>query len=586
MKPIFNLLKYTWRYSKGNRHMVILFVVLSLVANGLQLLQPYFVSRAFDAAQFTPNDPRILQQVVQNFVYIILISLGFWALHGPSRVIELRNAFLVRKKYRQEMFEKVLALPTDWHKDHHSGDTIDIVGKASESIFLFSSYVFLITTNAVRLFGGVVALLFFYKTGSMIALATAIMVFMMIMKFDKVLRVGYLKIFRAENSLASAIHDYISNVLTIITLRLRPRVTNEIERRSMVAFEPFRRNNVLGETKWYLSSFAIAVMIASVLILYAHQSYVATGVIAVGTLFALFQYLSSIGNTFFDFAMRYSEFVKYEAALQAAEVINQEHSKLVQKDNSYLPLRWGEIEIKGLRFSYDKNSSDKYHLDNINLTIKKGNRVAFIGESGSGKSTTLSLLRGLYHSDAEVYVDGEKMVSGMEHLHEHITLVPQDPEIFNSTVEDNITMETQVKPEELSEAIRLARFESVITRLPNGLKTNVMEKGVSLSGGEKQRLALARGILAAKDSEFLFMDEPTSSVDTGNEMEIYRNIFAKFDDKTIISSIHRLHLLKLFDYIYFFKDGRIQAEGALSQLMEHREFKQLWDTYSKTLTQE
>lgn len=586
MKPILNLLKYTWKYSQGNHKRLVLLWVMSLLANTVQLFEPYFISKAFDAVQFGSNDPAMLQYVIQNLLLIVVITLVFWSLHGTSRVMEVKNGFLVRKNYRSEMFNKILALPTKWHKDHHSGDTIDKINKASDGIFSFSSIVFVLITNIVRLFGGIIALWYFSKSASILAFVVAMVVFAVIMRFDKILRIGWLKIYKSENALASAIHDYVSNVITIITLRLKSRVSSEIERRSMAPFAQFSWNAKVGETKWFSASLFMSLMITTGLILYAYQSFGATGTIVAGTLFALYQYLRRIGDTFFDFAMRYSDFVRYDAALQAAEVISIEHSKILNKKTLYLPDDWKTIEIKDLCFSYDEDLTDKYDLDNIDISLTRGQHIAFIGESGSGKSTTLSLLRGLYPSNASVYVDDEKMPSGLEHIHEHITLIPQDPEIFNSTVEDNITMETEVSVEDLNEAIRLSKFDTVAQRLPNGLSTNVMEKGVSLSGGEKQRLALARGVLAARDSEILFMDEPTSSVDTANELEIYRNIFAKFDDKTIVSSIHRLHLLQLFDYIYFFKDGRIHVQGTLNDLMKNPEFKLLWDTYTTSLSQE
>jgi ABC-type multidrug transport system fused ATPase/permease subunit len=105
-----------------------------------------------------------------------------------------------------------------------------------------------------------------------------------------------------------------------------------------------------------------------------------------------------------------------------------------------------------------------------------------------------------------------------------------------------------------------------VKKLPNGLKSSIVEKGVNLSGGEKQRLALSRGLLASEDKEIILLDEPTSSVDSKNELLIYQNIFNRFKNKTIISSIHRLHLLPLFDQIYFFKNGKIIASGDYRQL--------------------
>ena len=128
------------------------------------------------------------------------------------------------------------------------------------------------------------------------------------------------------------------------------------------------------------------------------------------------------------------------------------------------------------------------------------------------------------------------------------------------------------KKEELMKDIALARFSSVLKRLPKGLKTDISEKGVNLSGGEKQRLALARGIFAAKTSDFILLDEPTSSVDMGNERAIYEGLLKRFADRCIISSIHKLHLLPLFRYVYVFRNGNVVAEGTPAALMKEGGF--------------
>ncbi|HEX9504294.1 MAG TPA: ABC transporter ATP-binding protein [Patescibacteria group bacterium] len=583
--PILNLFKYTWQYSSGNRHYVVLFLVMSLLANIVQLFEPFLVSRAFNAVQFAPSDAGLLRHVIINLSLLVVITLVFWILHGISRVIEIRNGFLVRKNYKQDMVAKVLSLPTSWHKDHHSGDTIDKINKASESLFEFSRLLFILTTNLVRLVGGVIAIWIFYPPASVLALIIALIVFTTITQFDKKLRTGYKVIFRAENSLAAAVHDYVSNIITIITLRLKSRVTKEVETRSMLAFPTYKKNSVIGEVKWFITSLMLSIMISSVLILNAYHSYTTSGVIVIGTLFALYQYLRRIGDTFFEFALRYGDMVRQDASIRAAEVITGEFDKLESHEVQSMPKQWKKIEIKKLFFQYsseDDPESKRVHLNNINFNFERGQRIALIGESGSGKSTLLSLLRGLYPAEAKLFIDGQEMPHGLSYLYEHVTLIPQDPEIFNSTIEDNITMETKVDEKELSDAIDLAQFKNVLARMPKGLKTNVLEKGVSLSGGEKQRLALARGILAARNSDLLFMDEPTSSVDIQNELLVYQNIFKKFPNTTIISAVHRLHLLKMFDVIYYFRDGEIIAHGSLDDLRGNKEFGNLLEKYSVT----
>lgn len=581
---MFNLSKYIWRYAGECRKYVVLAVVLKVISEIILLMEPLVIGRVFNSIQFSVSDPYFLSQVIKSFCLLLVIMLAFWAFHGPSRILEKRNAFFIRKNYKKEMFDRVLHLPAEWHRDHHSGDTIDKVNKSSEALFDFSSNTFTIIESITKVVGSIIILIFFDWRTSIVSFGISVIAIFSIAGFDRKIVKEYKAVFRAENRLASGIHDYISNVLTVITLRLRPRVSKEIDSRSMAGFPAYQKNNILSEVKWFWASFLISLMVVVALIMSAYTSYTTTGVILIGTLFTLYRYLQGVGETFYIFAWRYGEIIREDAAVRAAEGIEKSFLSLVAMKERFLPKNWKTILIKKLNFSYrlkDLSESKSGQLTDVFLAIPRRKKIAFVGESGSGKSTALAILRGLYYpQSAQVFCDGKKMKHGLTHLYEHITLVPQEPEIFNTTIEDNVTMGISVSKKEIEKAVEIARFQSVATRLFKGLKTSIMEKGVNLSGGEKQRLALARGILAAQDSDFLFLDEPTSSVDSANELQIYQNIFEKLKEKTIISSVHRLHLLRYFDYIYYFKGGRILTEGTFHSMLEDEHFKVLWGQYN------
>jgi ABC-type multidrug transport system fused ATPase/permease subunit len=172
-------------------------------------------------------------------------------------------------------------------------------------------------------------------------------------------------------------------------------------------------------------------------------------------------------------------------------------------------------------------------------------------------------------------VDGKQY--GLDTINETVTLFPQEPEIFENTIAYNITLGLPFTEDEIMNVSESAHFTDVILQLPKGLESDIREKGVNLSGGQKQRLALARGILAARESELVLLDEPTSSVDPKTEAMIYQKMFSAFKDKAIISSMHRLHLLSQFDYVYVLKQGRVVAEGTFTYLREHSPiFQELW----------
>ncbi|HHX58931.1 MAG TPA: ABC transporter ATP-binding protein [Candidatus Moranbacteria bacterium] len=582
-----NLLWHVWNYSPSKRKLVLI-LTLSFIGAVLFNLEPLVVGKVFDLAQTELDNPLLMQYIFWGLFSLLLIEIISWIFHGTSRVMEQKNAFLVKRYYLGYMFKKTLDLPIGWHKKHHSGDTIDKINKAAENLGHFSRELFTLVQNVVRVVVSLSVLIFYDWRLIIFVIPGGIIAGLIIYNFDRILIKLYQKIFKAENFLASGVYDYISNIVTVLTLRLKPKAMKIIETRAMKAYKDLSRSAKLNEIKWFLVSVMIVAMTSSVLIMNAYTSYKSKGIIIIGTLFILYRYLSNIGSTLYNFAWQYSEMVRMNESLKAAAVLLEDYQKLVVENKGKLePSRelksdWRVVKLTGLSFAYEEETRMKNNLSNlsgVNFCFERGNRIALIGESGSGKSTMLSLLRGLYQPDSgKCYIDGKK--DKLDVLRKRTLLIPQDPELFNDTVNENLTMgRKKSTSQEIKKALQLARFEKVVERLPKGLKTNVLERGVSLSGGEKQRLALARGILAAEHFDLILLDEPTSSVDSENELAIYQGIFREFPEKTIISAVHRLHLLKEFDYIYFFHQGKIIAEGTFMTMLQNEEFQKLWRSY-------
>src|SRR5205807_4783004 len=149
-------------------------------------------------------------------------------------------------------------------------------------------------------------------------------------------------------------------------------------------------------------------------------------------------------------------------------------------------------------------------------------------------------------------------------------LLPQDPAVFESTVRENVTMGLAYRHGQVERACELAGFSSVVAQLPHGFETVISERGLNLSGGQKQRLALARGLLAAKDVGLVLLDEATSSVDASTEGEIYDRVMSAFGGACIVSSVHRLHLLRRFDTVIVMEDGRVIDTGMPDEVKQRR----------------
>ena len=233
-------------------------------------------------------------------------------------------------------------------------------------------------------------------------------------------------------------------------------------------------------------------------------------------------------------------------------------------------------------FSYDGTDA-KSNLLGVSLQWQQGERIALIGESGAGKSTFLKVLHGMYdHARGTVQVDGGAPVAtSFADLDFKTMLVPQEPEVFSASLRENITLGLDYSDAQLLHAARLSTFDKVLDQLPQGLDAVINEKGVNLSGGQKQRLALTRALLFATDKDVVLLDESTSSVDPHNEALIYENVWRAFADKTVVACIHKLNLLRLFDRIIIFSDGRVIDEGTFEGLLaSNANFRAAWKAFN------
>lgn len=581
--PIVYLARKMWRYSEGTRKSIVLFFVMFTLTNLIDLLEPLLVAKLLNTVQVegvtTANISRILL-----YLWLFLgITLATWAFHGPARVIETVNAFRVGVNYKKYLINGVMALPMEWHTDHHSGDTIDKVERGTGALQSFAEGTFEIIELLVKLIGSYVMLVYFNIHSAYIVLIMIVITLGIIVKFDKVLVKQYKELNRAGNRVSEKIYDTISNITTIIILRVEKLVANSIFEKMMAPLNLVRSNSKLNEIKWFLVSVCTSLTTILVMSSYLYNKLGTGEIILVGSLYALYGYVANINHLFFRVAGLYGKKVRQRSLVSNSEELSENFSGQ-DRLSLNMPPDWEELKIDSLTFSYHTEGKSDIHLDDVSLVIKRGEKIAVIGESGSGKTTLLKVIRDLYHPrNLNLYLDGRPIPEGFPGISSSIALIPQDPEIFSTTILENITLGVEHNLEYVKKFTDLACFTDVALKLPKQFNSSIKEKGVNLSGGEKQRLALARGLMACEDKPIVLLDEPTSSVDSANELKIYQNIFEAFKDKAVISSIHRLHLLPLFDTVYLFKDGKITASGNLSELLASSdEFRVLWQNYHES----
>ena len=223
----------------------------------------------------------------------------------------------------------------------------------------------------------------------------------------------------------------------------------------------------------------------------------------------------------------------------------------------------GEIAKKNLSFQYGEQKI----IDDLSLSIKKGEKIAFVGESGSGKSTLIKILLGLLKYNQGKVRLGDMELSGicLNNLYDRVSYLSQDAPAFDGTIKENLVFEKKVSEEQMLGALSEVQLSHLVENLAEGLNTEIGEKGTCLSGGENQRLALAR--LWFEDSELVILDEATSAMDNLTEENVMKSVMQKMKDKTVIAIAHRLNSIVGFDRIILFREGKIVGQGTFEELL-------------------
>ncbi len=288
-------------------------------------------------------------------------------------------------------------------------------------------------------------------------------------------------------------------------------------------------------------------------------------------LFAMLQPIRKLSNINVLFQNGIAAAERVFSVFDNNEKINQDRNAIEIKNFN------SKIEFKNVSFKYNVSSDIKI-LENINIVIKKGETIAIVGESGAGKSTFSELIPRLYDvTEGELIFDNFNIKKyTLKSLRDLIGVVTQNSILFNETIKSNISYgNDKVTEKQLLEAVKSANLEDLINKFSNGINTQIGENGVKLSGGEKQRLSIARAII--KNPEILILDEATASLDSDSENKVHEAINNLIKDRTVIVIAHRLSTVVNADKILVFNKGKIIDQGTHKELMQNSDiYKNLY----------
>ena len=288
--------------------------------------------------------------------------------------------------------------------------------------------------------------------------------------------------------------------------------------------------------------------------------------LSVGLMLAIFSYLWVMVSPTQDIInFQYVLATAKAACKRINSIYEMEQEPLVvQTANPFETSKAIELKVSNLSFSYLEN---KPILENINMQIDRGCKVAIVGASGSGKTTLANILVGFYPFDeGEILYEGvSNKVLKLSTIRENIYLILQHPKLFNDTMRFNLTLGKEYSDEMVKNALQIAQLDDIIERLDKGLDTLVGKDGIKLSGGQRQRVAIARMILS--NPKVVIFDESTSALDVHTEAKLFEALQSFLKDKTVITIAHRLSTIKSAEFIYVLEDGNVVDSGTPQELL-------------------
>ena len=512
---------------------IIVYTAIMIVANTVRYL--------FNRVGYTgiqSQGARIIQDLrLRMGDHLRNLNLGYFNKHNIGNVINIITNDL-------QDFEHVLT---------HS--TSELIKLGILSVYL------LLVTFAISPILGILQIL--------IAAAGAIFIVLGMKKSSKIA----LKKKHTMDDVVSRMVEYISGMELFKSYNL----AGEKFKRLKDSFNDLKKESINTEIALapYILIFQLTVDISFALLLLASTQFFISGSINKIMFFSYIIIGLSLSNILKAFSGQYVFFQYMKLATD--KLINVYNEKEISYEFEVMPFKNYDIKFENVSFSYEK---DKPVLKNISFEAKQGTSTALVGSSGSGKTTVTNLIARFWDCQSGIIsIDGTDITKIYpEELLTNISMIFQDVYLVNDTVENNIKLgKPDATHEEVVKTAKDASCHEFITELENSYDTVVGEGGSTLSGGEKQRISIARALL--KDTPIILLDEATASLDADNEHEIRKSLDKLIKNKTVITIAHKLNTIKNYDQIIVMSDGIIEEKGTHEELMKNR--KRYYEMYTE-----
>ncbi|SCW02112.1 LAFE_0E14444g1_1 [Lachancea fermentati] len=584
LKILRDLFKYIWPNGDNKVKTRVLIALTLLIGSKLLNVQvPFFFKQTVDSMNIEWTDASTVLPIA---ITLTIISYGA-ARFGSVLFGELRNAIFANvaqnaiRKVSLQTFNHLMKLDLGWHLSRQTGGLTRAMDRGTKGIsYVLSAMVFHIIPISFEI--SVVCGILTYQFGASFAAMTfATMLLYSIFTFKTTAwRTEFRRSAnRADNKAASVALDSLINFEAVKYFNNETYLAEKYHK----SLTSYRDSQVkVAQSLAFLNAGQNLIFTSALTaMMYIGCNGVMTGAFTVGDLVLINQLVFQLSVPLNFLGSVYREL---KQSLIDMESLFKLQKNKVSIRNAEKPLMLPEhipceIKFENVSFGYDPQ---RLILNKASFTIPAGWKTAIVGPSGSGKSTVLKLVFRFYDpQEGRILIDGKDIRElDIESLRKAIGVVPQDTPLFNDTIWENVRFgKISATDEEIKKAIVKAQLESLIEKLPKGRETVVGERGLMISGGEKQRLAIARVLL--KDTPIMFFDEATSALDTHTEQALLKTIKENFAGrtKTSIYIAHRLRTIADADKIIVLENGQIREEGRHTELLSRPNslYKELWN---------
>jgi ATP-binding cassette subfamily B protein len=550
-------------------------VIISVFFN---ILRPLVIRTTLDSIFGTsPIESKLMESIVNFFggsdyllnhlwiigIIIILITLARGLFMLIKNLCSSYASEEMTKRMRDGLYDHIQKLPYDYHVKADTGDLIQRCTSDVETIRRFLAIQLVEMAGSIFMLILIVVIMFTMNTKmAIISLVVLPFIFFFAYYFFGRIQREFKKADEAEAEMSTVIQENLTGIRVVKAFSMENFEIDKFDKKNQ-KYKTLLDKLILNLAYyWSISDLISMLEVASILIV--GTVFVIRGEITLGTLFAFINYVNMIIYPVRQMGRMLTDMGKASISIQRIDQIFNEPIEVLRENGEEPPIE-GNIEFKNVYFSYDRKNDV---LKDISFKIKKGQTIAIIGSTGSGKSSLVHLLPRLYDYDkGSILIDGRELKTiDKTWIRKNVGLILQEPFLYARTIKENIKFANPtVDDHSVFNAAKIASIDKDIREFEDEYDTLIGERGVSLSGGQKQRIAIARTII--NNTPIVIFDDSLSAVDTETDIQIRRALKTRQNKATTIIISHRISTVSEADLIIVLEDGRIVERGTHEELI-------------------